>query len=123
MCDFKNKYGDYFSKAYSFMEKFHGTASDEKWKAISAAISGLKTKVKFDVNLVVAVTSEIERVYKFARKLFFYSQSPSSEGWNSFVAEMGSIQNPNNFERSIIEVCINEFSLIKIIATLFKMRE
>jgi len=132
MCDFKDKYGGYFNKAYSFMEKFHGTASEDEWEAISAAISGLNATVQFDINLVVAVMGEIERVYnegksktqgdfksvyhpifervyKVAKRLFFYSQSPSSGGWNGFVGEMGTIQNLSNFERAMAEICIKEF--------------
>ena len=132
MCDFKDKYGDYFNKAHSFMEQFHGISSNEEWATLSAAISGLKPIAKFDVNLVVAVVNEIERayhegvpkpqcdfntvyrpvferVYRFARRLFFYAQSPSCEKWNSFITKIESIKNPTKFERSLLEICFREF--------------
>ena len=62
MCDFKEKYGDSFATVIDFMKKHYGANSDEDWETLSRSVSPFEADI--EVALVVAVLSEIERVYE-----------------------------------------------------------
>jgi hypothetical protein len=139
MCDFnakdaffKEKYGAYFGKARSFMEKFHGTYTDEEWDMMANGMSELKAVEKYEVALVVAVLNEIERAYEkgisktqgdfktvyfdtfkrsfnFAKLLYFYTQSPTSEVWEAIVKGMTTLNGSSDFERELAVVSFRYF--------------
>ena len=65
MCTvFKDVFGPQFKKVYDFLSKHYGAYKDEEWDEATRAMRAFKTP--FEVDMVVALMNEIERVYEAA---------------------------------------------------------